>query len=70
MMFGDEEDLKQVFTAFYTTKRGQGGTGLGLAIVHRLVTEALQGKIEMVSSLGKGTSVTVCFPKRLKVRKA
>lgn len=62
-----EEDLKEVFTAFYTTKRGQGGAGLGMAIVHSLVTNSLQGTIDMDSEVGRGTSVVIRFPKQLKV---
>ena len=63
-----EENVRQVFTAFFTTKRGQGGTGLGMAIVHNLVTSALQGTIEIGSKVGKGTIITIRFPKRLKVK--
>ena len=60
-----KENLDQVFTAFYTTKRGQGGTGLGMAIVHNLVTSQLQGTIEISSKLGYGTTVIVEIPKQL-----
>ena len=63
----NEDDLKEVFTAFYTTKRGHGGTGLGMAIVHSLVTDALRGTIETSSTIGQGTSVSIRFPKQLKV---
>ncbi|HZR47096.1 MAG TPA: PAS domain S-box protein [Candidatus Manganitrophaceae bacterium] len=38
-----------------------GGTGLGLAIVKGMVT-SLQGKIEIVSRPGKGTTFTVILP--------
>jgi len=63
-----EENVQQVFTAFFTTKRGQGGTGLGMAIVQNLVTSDLQGTIDIDSKLGKGTIITIGFPKRLKVK--
>jgi NO-binding membrane sensor protein with MHYT domain/signal transduction histidine kinase len=61
-----KECIEQVFTAFYTTRRGQGGTGLGMAIVHNLVTSELQGSINLKSTLAEGTTVTLVFPKQLK----
>lgn len=57
-----EDHLDQVFEPFFTTGRTRGGTGLGLAIVKNIVTEALQGSIELESTLGKGTAVSVSFP--------
>ena len=61
-----KENLNQVFTAFYTTKRGQGGTGLGMSIMHSIVTSTLQGLIEISSTLGEGTTITISIPKQLK----
>ena len=57
------ENLPRVFDPFFTTGRSKGGTGLGMAIVHTLVTNALQGSIELTSELGSGTSVTLRLPK-------
>jgi two-component system nitrogen regulation sensor histidine kinase NtrY len=53
------EVLERVFTPYFTTR--QDGTGLGLAIVQRIV-EDHGGTIEVESSEGNGTSVTVFLP--------
>ena len=54
-----EENLKQVFTPFYSTR--EGGVGLGLSLVHKIIT-AHQGKIRIESQVGKGTKVTIELP--------
>ncbi|WP_269757913.1 cell wall metabolism sensor histidine kinase WalK [Thalassobacillus sp. C254] len=63
-----QEHIKRIFERFYRIEkarsRNSGGTGLGLAIVKHLV-EAHQGKIEVDSTLGKGTTFTLTFPKEL-----
>ena len=53
--------------AFRTADRGvsrsvQVGTGLGLAIVQKVV-EGYNGKINIMSSKGKGTTLIINFPK-------
>lgn len=53
------EDISRVFDPYYTTK--QSGTGLGLAIVHKIV-EAHGAQIQVQSSQGKGTCVTITLP--------
>ena len=59
-----EEELSQLFDAFFTTKRGEGGSGLGTHIMYNLVTQSLQGHIEADSTLGDGLQYTIRFPKR------
>ena len=61
------ENLSKVFDPFFTTKRGSGGSGLGLSIVYNIVTEALGGKIDAWSELGKGTKFTITLPTKLTV---
>ena len=57
-----EENLKNIFTPFFTTRRGSGGSGLGLSIVYNLVTGTLRGNIEAESVEGKGTDFRIVFP--------
>jgi len=54
-----EEDLDRVFEPFFTRK--SKGTGLGLTICNELVN-LHQGKIEINSQQGKGTTVCVFLP--------
>jgi len=52
------EDMGRIFDPFFTTKPPGQGTGLGLAICLRII-ESFGGHIEVGSTRGAGTTVTV-----------
>jgi len=56
-----EDALPHIFEPFFTTKESGKGTGLGLAIVHQVV-ESHHGQIRVDSTVGQGTTFTLCFP--------
>ncbi|ORC37740.1 histidine kinase [Marispirochaeta aestuarii] len=56
------EVLAHVFEPFYSSSK-QGGTGLGMLIVKNIV-EAHHGDIDITSSPGKGTEITILLPLR------
>ena len=56
-----EEDLKEIFAPFFTTKPIGKGTGLGLSICFGIV-ERMNGSISVKSKLGGGTTFTVRLP--------
>ena len=53
------EDLKRIFSPFFTTKKG--GTGLGLATVHRII-EDHSGRVSVTSNPGMGAEFKVFLP--------
>jgi predicted ATPase/signal transduction histidine kinase/tRNA A-37 threonylcarbamoyl transferase component Bud32 len=56
------ENLTKIFEPFFTTARNQGGTGLGLHIVYNLVTQKLQGTINVKSDVNLGTIFIIALP--------
>ena len=64
-----EEHIAQVFDPFFTTKADHGGTGLGLFIARGIV-QAHGGTLDVVSSVGRGTTFTVSLPLATNVRAA
>jgi len=57
-----DDVLPNVFDPFFTTKAPDKGTGLGLSQVHGFA-HASGGAVAIASTLGKGTSVTLYFPR-------
>jgi PAS domain S-box-containing protein len=54
-------DMDKIFNLYFRGNEQIAGTGVGMAIVKRLVDGA-DGKIEVESTLGEGTTFTLFFP--------
>ena len=64
----EEVDLEKIKERFYQSDSGRnrkaGGLGLGLSIVYGMVS-AMEGFIQMESTVGKGTTVFVSIPQKV-----
>jgi signal transduction histidine kinase len=54
-----EKDLDRIFNLYFTTK--PDGNGVGLSMVYRIV-QLHDGRIDVASSVGRGTTFTIRFP--------
>jgi CheY-like chemotaxis protein len=57
----DSDTLQHIFEPYFTTKRDQGGNGLGMSVVYGIVKRH-EGYINVVSTPGSGTRVSIYFP--------
>ncbi len=56
------DHLPKLFDPFFTTARHSGSVGLGLHIVFNIVTQTLQGSIQVDSTVGHGTTFHLVIP--------
>jgi PAS domain S-box-containing protein len=60
---GMPEDVRRrIFDPFFTTKEVGKGTGQGLAIARTLVVDRYEGRIDVASTPGEGTTFTMFLP--------
>jgi len=57
-----EENLKQIFNPFFTTKAVGDGTGLGLSISYDIIVNQHHGEILAESEIGLGTKFIIKLP--------
>ena len=58
------EAVEHARLRFRSTRRAQGGTGLGLPIAVRIIADDHRGELEIDSTLGIGTKITIMLPMR------
>jgi len=58
------ENMRKLFTPFFTTKEKGKGVGLGLAVAHGII-QRHQGRIEVQTKEGEGTTFTIYLPLHL-----
>lgn len=61
----DAAHIGKIYNPFFTTKKANGGIGLGLNIVYNMVTQLMNGKIEVKSDSRNGTTFELYFPDKV-----
>jgi len=56
-----KEVINKIFDPFFTTKKGGKGTGLGLSVSYGVI-QRHNGRIEVKSGVGKGTTFIISLP--------
>jgi signal transduction histidine kinase len=56
-----EENIREIFNPFFSTREKDGGSGLGLYVSKKIV-EQHQGTIDVTSALEQGTTFVLEFP--------
>jgi PAS domain S-box-containing protein len=57
-----EENMKKIFTPFFTTKEVGKGTGQGLALARSIIRDKHDGDISFKNNPEKGTTFTITLP--------
>ncbi|RVU32024.1 sensor histidine kinase [Rheinheimera riviphila] len=55
----DDSTKARVFEPFFTTRAREGGTGLGMSIIRQLVSDKLQGQLELHSASNDGFRLVI-----------
>jgi len=58
----DPKIKPKLWDPFVTTNRQQGGSGLGTYILYNLITQGLQGRIDLVEDIPKGVHFAILIP--------
>ncbi len=63
-----DSDLESIFEPFFSTKGNDSGGGMGLGLsVSQAIIESLGGRIEVRTSLGRGSRFSAILPKRVEL---
>lgn len=60
-----DETKAHLYENFFTTKPAGSGTGLGMGIIRKIIIEEHQGTIDIDSTEGSGTAMTLKFPAKI-----